>query len=218
MLLRALPDPNHPAQLTLHQGLSTDFVIVLFGIVEALELLGAPERARDFLAFLEALNGVFGAEGVVFKLGVTLPTNNHCIIKQCLHAPMQLLKLGIILLAVRTTTLALRILLCQPRVDAERAEGFVALQALLGVVEQAGTNYALHSRQQLLIPLNLLYHRNVPLNLTLTDLESQIHALLVLSVLLPAHFLAFFKLILGTASLVSVCCWLLLVVHNDRNG
>ena len=36
MLLDCLPDFALPAILTLHQGLSTNFVIVFFGIIEAL--------------------------------------------------------------------------------------------------------------------------------------------------------------------------------------
>ena len=45
MLLDCLPNLTLPAILTLHQGLTTNFVIVFFGIIEALQLVGVPKRA-----------------------------------------------------------------------------------------------------------------------------------------------------------------------------
>ena len=113
---------------------------------------------------------MFLAKGVELNLLITISTNNYRVIKQCLHAPMEFLKLGIILLTIWTTTLALRITLCLPRVDTVRAEGFFALRTLLGIIKQTPTDNTLHARQQLLIPIDLLYHRYELLYFTLIDL------------------------------------------------
>ena len=131
---------------------------------------------------------------------------------------MELFKLRIILLTIRTTTLALRIFLCKPRVNTEGTEGFVAFQTLLGIIKQTRADNTLHPRQQLLIPLNLTYHRYETLNLTLTDLEAQFHAFLVLPELLAAGSLAFFKQFRGTTSLIFIHVTLSLLVHYNIIG